>query len=130
MLGGSVFFHYDLGSRSTRTAMTLLKDFSGAIQSDGYEVYEKFAGLEDKTMLGCWTHARRKFVEAMGENEKLAFEALVYIGDLYHVETLAKEAGMSPEERMALGKKRPILRSASSRNGSRPNTRTRRMALC
>ncbi|MBR4688588.1 MAG: transposase, partial [Bacteroidales bacterium] len=25
VLGGSVFFHYDLGSRSTRTAMTLLK---------------------------------------------------------------------------------------------------------
>ena len=106
VLGGSVFFHYDLGSRSTRTAMTLLKDFKGAIQSDGYEVYEKFDGLEDKTMLGCWAHARRKFVEAMGENGRLASEALVYIGDLYHVETLAKEAGMSPEGRMTLRKEK------------------------
>ena len=106
VLGGSVFFHYDLGSRSSRTAMTLLKDFRGAIQSDGYEVYEKFDGLEDKTMLGCWAHARRKFVEAMGENGTLASEALVYIGDLYHVETLAKEAGMSPEGRMTLRKEK------------------------
>lgn len=86
---------YDLGSRSTRTAMNLLKDYSGAIQSDGYEVYDHFDGLEDKTMLGCWAHARRKFTEAMSEDNKLASEALVYIGDLYHVETLAREAGIS-----------------------------------
>ena len=66
----------------------------------------EFLGLEDKTMLGCWAHARRKFVEAMGENGRLASEALVYIGDLYHVETLAKEAGMSPEGRMTLRKEK------------------------
>ena len=77
-----------------------LKDFRGAIQSDGYEVYEKFDGLEDKTMLGCRAHARRKFLEAMGENGRLASEALVYIGNFYHVETLAKEVGMSPEGRI------------------------------
>ena len=56
--GAGVFFHYDMGSRSTQVAMSLLKDYQGAIQSDGYEVYEKFAGLEGKTMLGCWAHAR------------------------------------------------------------------------
>ena len=48
-------------------------------------------------MLGCWAHARRKFVEAMKENERLASEALVYIGDLYHIETLTAE--MTNEER-------------------------------
>ena len=106
VLGGAVFFHYDLGSRSTRTAMALLKDFKGAIQSDGYDVYEHFDGLEDKTMLGCWAHARRKFVEAKGENDRAASEALVYIGDLYHIETLAKESGMNPEQRMALRKEK------------------------
>jgi len=49
-------------------------------------------------MLGCWAHARRKFVEVMKENEKLASEALVYIGDLYHIETLAD--GPNNEERI------------------------------
>ena len=86
--------------------MTLLKDFKGAIQSDGYEVYDKFDGLEDKTMLGCWAHARRKFVETMGENRRLTSEAMVYIGDLYHVEALAEESGMLPESRMALWKEK------------------------
>lgn len=106
VLGGAVFFHYDLGSRSTRTAMALLKDFKGAIQSDGYDVYGHFDGLEDKTMLGCWAHARRKFVEAKGENDRAASEGMVYIGDLYHIETLAREAGMNSEQRMALRKEK------------------------
>ena len=75
-------------------------------QTDGYEVYESFENMPGKRMIGCWAHARRKFVEAMGENEKLASEALVYIGDFYHVETLAKEAEMSPDERMALRKEK------------------------
>lgn len=30
VLGRSIFFHYDLGPRSTRTTMTFLKDFRGA----------------------------------------------------------------------------------------------------
>ena len=96
--GSGVFFHYDMGSRGTQVAMSLLKDYQGAIQSDGYDVYSKFTGMEGKTMLGCWAHARRKFVDAMKENEKLASEALVYIGDLYHIETLTAE--MTNEERM------------------------------
>lgn len=102
--GAGVFFHYDMGSRGTQVAMSLLKDYQGAIQSDGYDVYNKFTGMEGKTMLGCWAHARRKFVEAMKENEKLASEALVYIGDLYHIETLA--ANLNDEERVQMRKEK------------------------
>ena len=36
-------------------------------------------------------------MDAMKENERLASEALVYIGDLYHIETLTAE--MTNEER-------------------------------
>lgn len=32
---GNLFFHYDMGSRSARTAMKLLKDYQEAIQSAG-----------------------------------------------------------------------------------------------
>lgn len=42
--------------------------------------------MEGKKLLGCWAHARRKFFEARRENEKLADEALFYIGKLYEVE--------------------------------------------
>ena len=80
------FFFYEHGSRSTRVAMGLLRDFRGAIQSDGYTVYEHFEGMDGKMLLGCWAHARRKFFEAKEENAKLANEALFYIGQLYGVE--------------------------------------------
>ena len=86
VMTGDRFFFYEHGSRATRVAMGLLKDFNGAIQSDGYIVYEHFEGMEGKKLLGCWAHARRKFFEARKENEKLANEALFYIGMLYEVE--------------------------------------------
>ena len=59
VMTGDRFFFYEHGSRSTRVAMGLLKDFKGAIQSDGYCVYEHFEGMKGKLMLGCWAHARR-----------------------------------------------------------------------
>jgi len=56
---GEVFFRYDRGSRSEKTALVLLHGFNGAIQSDGYQVYKRFEALDGKLMLGCWAHARR-----------------------------------------------------------------------
>ena len=41
---GDRFFFYEHGSRSASVAMGLLKDFTGAIQSDGYIVYEHSMG--------------------------------------------------------------------------------------
>ena len=108
---GEVFFHYDRGSRSEKTAMMLLYDFKGAIQSDGYQVYKRFETLDGKLMLGCWAHARRKFDEALQENKKLATEALLQIQSLYAIERDADEMNASPEQRKELRCKRayPIL---------------------
>ena len=99
---GEVFFHYDRGSRSEKTAMMLLHDFKGAIQSDGYQVYKRFEALDGKLMLGCWAHARRKFDEALQENKKLATEALLQIQALYAIEREADELKATPEQRKEL----------------------------
>ena len=96
---GEVFFHYDRGSRSEKTALTLLHGFNGAIQSDGYQVYNRFEVLDGKLMLGCWAHARRKFDEALAENKKLATEALLQIQSLYAIEREADEMGATVEQR-------------------------------
>ena len=108
---GEVFFHYDRGSRSEKTALVLLHGFNGAIQSDGYQVYKRFETLEGKLMLGCWAHARRKFDEALAENKKLATEALLQIQSLYAVEREADEMGATPEQRRELRRSKayPIL---------------------
>ena len=96
---GEVFFHYDRGSRSEKTALVLLHGFNGAIQSDGYQVYNRFEVLDGKLMLGCWAHARRKFDEALVENKKLATEALLQIQSLYAIEREADEMGATVEQR-------------------------------
>jgi len=108
---GEVFFHYDRGSRSEKTALVLLHGFNGAIQSDGYQVYKRFEALDGKLMLGCWAHARRKFDEALAENKKLATEALLQIQSLYAVEREADEMGATTEQRRELRRSKayPIL---------------------
>ena len=96
-ISGDVYFHYDMGSRSGQTARKLIGGYRGTIQSDGYEVYEAYEGAPGKRLLGCWAHARRKFVEALDEDRKHASEALVYIGKLYGIEKEMQETGLKPD---------------------------------
>lgn len=94
---GDVYFHYDMGSRGGDTARKLIGAYRGTVQTDGYEVYEAYEGAPGKRLIGCWAHARRKFVEALDEDRKRASEALVYIGKLYGIEKEMQEAGLDPE---------------------------------
>jgi transposase len=96
-IGGSVYFHYDNGSRGGDTARKLIGSYRGAVQTDGYEVYNAFENTPGKRMIGCWAHARRKFVEALEENKKYASEAIVYIGKLYKIEEEMQGAGLNAD---------------------------------
>ena len=53
-----MFFHYDKGSRAQKVVIDLLKDFKGAVQTDGYEAYSIYENKKDVLLLGCWAHAR------------------------------------------------------------------------
>ena len=44
-------------------------------------------------------HNRRKFVEALDEDDEKATQAIVYIKKLYRIESLADEQKLTPEER-------------------------------
>lgn len=111
-LTGSIFFWYDRGSRSKKTAKELLGGYRGTFQSDGYEAYDQFCGVNGVVGAACWAHARRKFVDALKENQKPATQALVMIGKLYEVERKADEAGMDAGQRSALRRKEayPVIR--------------------
>ena len=58
-----VLFHYD-ASRSEEVPSRLLDGFEGVLQADGYAGYNKVCRENAITRIGCWDHARRKFVEA------------------------------------------------------------------
>lgn len=97
---GAVMFYYDCGSRGGKVAREILGTYKGSIQCDGYDAYDQFEKNDDITVYGCWAHARRKFVDALKENEALATEAICFIRKLYKVESDADEAGLSADKRM------------------------------
>jgi transposase len=113
VMNRQVFFHYDDGSRSGKTAGNLLKTFKGYLQSDGYSAYNVFEGKEDVCLVACMSHIRRSFEKALDENKSLAEFALKEIRRLYQIERMADEKDMKDDERKALREKLavPILNS-------------------
>ncbi len=98
-LHGSVCFSYDFGSRSKTTAHRLLLGYHGNVQVDGYNVYDDFEKIDGITLYGCWAHARRKFVEALDEDNQKATQGLVYINKLYHIESVADDMKLTADQR-------------------------------
>ena len=97
-----VFFHYDKGSRAQKVVIDLLRDYKGAVQTDGYEAYSIYENKKGVLLLGCWAHARRKFTESLKEDKSGAEYALKQIGLLYRVETMATDQEMDAGQRAEL----------------------------
>lgn len=91
----SVLFAYD-PSRAGSVPVRLLDGFRGILQADGYSGYGQVCRTNGLTRIGCWDHARRKFVEAVKAEPKnakgkankvsLANRALGHIRKLYLIE--------------------------------------------
>jgi len=97
----AVLFEYDT-SRGETVPVRLLEGFAGVLQADGYAGYNKVCRDNDITRIGCWDHARRKFVEASqaapaNQQNKVskADEGLSKIRKLYAIEKQIKE--LAPE---------------------------------
>jgi transposase len=97
-----VFFHYDKGSRAQKVVINLLKDFQGAVQTDGYGAYSIYEQKKGVLLLGCWAHARRKFEESLKEDKTGSEYALAQISKLYQVEQMATEQQLDDAQRVAL----------------------------
>jgi transposase len=109
-----ILYHYS-PSRGSEVISSILNGFEGYLQSDGYTAYTKFAKTHPGkiTTLGCWAHARRKFVEItkVAPKKGVACGAIKLITELYKIERQAKEEGLIFEKIQELRQKksRPIL---------------------
>jgi transposase len=97
-----MFFHYDKGSRAQKVVIDLLRNYQGAVQTDGYEAYSIYENKKGVLLLGCWAHARRKFTDALKEDESGASYGLEQIGMLYKVEAMATDQELDYDKRAAL----------------------------
>ncbi len=93
----SVLFEYD-PSRAGSVPVRLLEGFTGILQADGYSGYAQVCRENKITRIGCWDHARRKFIEAVKaapggakDKQSKANDALVYIRRLYAIEREIKD---------------------------------------
>jgi len=77
-----------------------LKDYTEVLLADAYGGYNGVVAGNAITRAGCWSHARRKFVEAEKTAPEIAREAVDLIGQLFAVEKQAKDVSVA--ERLAL----------------------------
>lgn len=93
-----LYFYYLKGSRGGEIPRAQLKNYRGAIQVDGYKVYDYFEKQDGVILLGCMAHVRRKFVEAERACPGVASKGLEYIGLLYTLDENLRERNASYEE--------------------------------
>lgn len=112
-----VLFEYD-ASRSGEVPVRLLDGFKGTLQTDGYAGYNKACEKYQLNRLGCWDHARRKFVgavrvakpkQAKGGKRSKAEQAVAQIGKLYRIETAIKDLEPSQKKQIRQEKSLPLL---------------------
>lgn len=90
-----LYFLYMNGSRAGEIPRAELRNFHGAIQTDGYSVYDYFEQQDNVTLLGCMAHVRRKFTDAQKSFPQLAAQAVKWIELLYNLEANLKAQGAS-----------------------------------
>jgi hypothetical protein len=92
-------------SRAGKTALGLYEGARGALLSDGHEAYAAVVQAYQLKHLGCWAHARRRFIEAhealpkdARTVETLSAQMLALITELYGIEAQMRQA--SSQERL------------------------------
>ena len=108
-------------TRSGQVPVDFLGQYQGYVQSDAFVGYEQIARKKGIVHVGCFVHARRKFVEVTKARKKsgshkpaargLADEALDFIGHLYRIEKQARNQHLSYDEIYQLRQQeaKPIL---------------------
>lgn len=92
------YFYYLKGSRAGEIPRAQLRYFKGAVQTDGYKVYDYFESVPGIVTLACMAHIRRKFIEAQKSHPQHAAKALEDIATLYMLEENLRSRGASEEE--------------------------------
>jgi transposase len=100
--GGETVFDFCLG-RGRDGPKKFLGTWEGILQTDGYAAYDDVGGPK-LVHVGCWAHARRKFVDAVKVNPKdgAAIAMVTRMDALFLVDRHARQQQLSAEGRAAL----------------------------
>lgn len=100
-------------TREAKHPKAFLSEFTGFLQTDGYNGYDWVDDVKDITHLACMAHARRPFAKLLKISTSTGQSdvAIKLIGELYQIESKAREQQLSPKERYELRQKesKPLL---------------------
>lgn len=99
--GGETVFDFRLG-RDRAGPKQFLGQWEGILQTDGYSAYDRVGG-QRLVHVGCWAHARRKFVDAVKVNklDAQAMNMVTRMDALFLVDRDAREQKLTAGERLA-----------------------------
>jgi transposase len=99
--GGETVFDFCLG-RGREGPRKFLGKWEGILQTDGYAAYDDVGGPK-LVQVGCWAHARRKFVDAVKVNpqDAAAIAMVTRMDALFMIDRDARRRELSAEERQA-----------------------------
>ncbi len=114
---GLVEYVYEDGSRAQKVLRSFFEADPASLEMvlscDGYNAYKLFDSGEypHVTLVGCWTHARRNFVDALPFCRPQCEEIIDMIAVLFENEAVCAETGTVGEARLDYRKKRsgPVL---------------------
>jgi len=86
-----------------------LKEYKQVLLADGYDGYNGVVAGDEITRSGCWSHARRKYVEAEKTAPEIARDAVTLISALYAVEKQAKDVSAAERRELRQAQSTPVL---------------------
>lgn len=100
-------------TRSGQVPMELLEGFEGYLQVDGYDGYAPACTGYKLIRVGCWDHARRKFVDASktSNGKGIGKKGVDKIKALYKIEKEIKDKDPDEKKRIRMEKSLPLLKA-------------------
>lgn len=87
----------------------LVGGFHGILQSDGYAAYSNYARENPAVVLAaCWSHAFRKFRDALEDEPHAARDVMKRISELYKLEEKWDRENLTPDQRLQLRAEKSI----------------------
>ncbi len=102
-----VLFDYRTG-RGREGPRSILANYKGYLQTDGYVIYDEFADQEGITLLNCMAHARRKYYDALTNDKVRASHVLAEMQKLYAIERHLVENEITGEDKIEYRKQNAI----------------------
>jgi transposase len=103
---------YDFTASRSRDGPTrFLAGYSGYLHADAYTGYDAmFLDVASGVIeVACWSHARRKFFEAVPGYPRQAHQVLEWIRQLYDIEDRAHDLSVEARHALRLAESSPIL---------------------